>query len=151
MSLPFSLAKSSALVPEFAVTDWRISRSFYTEYLGFSVVYERAEEGFSYLKLGSVELMIDQIGLGRTFEINDAPLERPLGRGLNVQICVDDVQALLDRLEKAAIALYLPLEDKWYRKDTIEVGNRQFVVADPDGYLLRFCQDLGERELSLDL
>jgi catechol 2,3-dioxygenase-like lactoylglutathione lyase family enzyme len=24
-------------------------------------------------------------------------------------------------------------------------GNRQFVVADPDGYLLRFFQDLGER------
>ncbi|MVA82022.1 VOC family protein [Agrobacterium vitis] len=141
----------NALVPEFAVTDWHKSRDFYTRLLGFSVRYERPEEGFSSLELGGAQLMIDQIGLGRTFEINDAPLERPLGLGLNVQICVDDVQAILDRLEKAAIALYLPLEDKWYRKDTIEVGNRQFVVADPDGYLLRFCQDLGERELSLDL
>ncbi|MCF1473099.1 hypothetical protein FS763_14240 [Agrobacterium vitis] len=144
-------AKNIALVPEFAVTDWQASRAFYTQLLGFSVAYERPEEGFSYLTLGGAELMIDQIGLGRTFEIEGAPLERPFGRGLNVQICVDDVQAILDRLEKAAIALYLPLEDKWYRKDMTEVGNRQFVVADPDGYLLRFCQDLGERELSLDL
>ncbi|MGV1770766.1 bleomycin resistance protein [Agrobacterium vitis] len=141
----------NALVPEFAVTDWRKSRDFYTRLLGFSVRYERPEEGFSFLELGDAQLMIDQIGLGRTFEIDDAPLERPFGRGLNVQICVEDVHAILDRLEAAAIALYLPLEDKWYRKDTIEVGNRQFVVADPDGYLLRFCQNLGERELSLDL
>jgi len=27
------------------------------------------------------------------------------------------------------------------------VGNRQFVVPDPDGYLLRFFQDLGERPI----
>lgn len=39
--------------------------------------------------------------------------------------------------------LYLEVEDKWYRKDDYEVGNRQFVVADPDGYLLRFFQPLG--------
>ncbi|MCE6074826.1 VOC family protein [Agrobacterium vitis] len=142
---------SNALVPEFAVTDWHKSREFYTRLLGFSVRYERPEEGFSYLELGGAQLMIDQIGLGRTFEIDDAPLTRPFGRGLNVQIRVDNVQTILDRLEAAAIALYLPLEDKWYRTGNMEGGNRQFVVADPDGYLLRFYQDLGERELSLDL
>ncbi|MUO79222.1 VOC family protein [Agrobacterium vitis] len=141
----------NALVPEFAVTDWHKSREFYTRLLGFSVRYERSEEGFSYLERSGAQLMIDQIGLGRTFEIDGAPLTRPFGRGLNVQICVEDVQAILDRLEKAAIALYLPLEDKWYRTGNMEGGNRQFVVADPDGYLLRFYQDLGERELSLDL
>ncbi|MGV2127603.1 bleomycin resistance protein [Agrobacterium vitis] len=142
---------SNALVPEFAVTDWHESRDFYTRLLGFSVRYERPEEGFSYLELGGAQLMIDQIGLGRTFEIDDAPLTRPFGRGLNVQIRVDNVQTILDRLEAATIALYVPLEDKWYRTGNMEGGNRQFVVADPDGYLLRFYQDLGERELSLDL
>lgn len=137
--------KDIALVPEFAVTDWQASRAFYTELLGFSVAYERPEEGFSYLTLGGAELMIDQIGLGRTFEIDGAAMERPFGRGLNVQILVDNVDIILQRLAGAGIPLYLPLEEKWYRKNDIELGNRQFVVADPDGYLLRLFEDLGAR------
>jgi hypothetical protein len=36
--------------------------------------------------------------------------------------------------------------EKWYRAGDRELGQRQFLVQDPDGYLLRFCQDLGERE-----
>jgi hypothetical protein len=27
----------------------------------------------------------------------------------------------------------------------MEAGNRQFVVTDPDGYLLRFYEDMGSR------
>jgi GNAT superfamily N-acetyltransferase len=37
------------------------------------------------------------------------------------------------------------LEERWYRENEIENGQRQFVVADPDGYLLRFFTDLGQR------
>lgn len=39
----------------------------------------------------------------------------------------------------------IELEERWYRPDAFEAGNRQFVVADPDGYLLRFFEDLGRR------
>ena len=56
----------NALVPELAVFDWSVSRDFYVELIGFDVLYERAEEGFSFLTLGTAQLMIDQIGLGRT-------------------------------------------------------------------------------------
>ena len=135
----------NALVPELAVSDWQISRGFYCDLVGFEVAYERPEEGFSYLVLGDAQLMIDQIGIGRTFEIDEAPLERPFGRGLNLQIRVPDVSAILQRLSAAGVPLYLPLEEKWYRRDDHEVGNRQFVVADLDGYLLRLYEDLGER------
>ena len=41
----------------------------------------------------------------------------------------------------------LDLEEKWYRMIDKEVGNKQFVVSDPDGYLLRFFEDLGERPI----
>lgn len=37
------------------------------------------------------------------------------------------------------------MEERWYRADDREVGNRQFILLDPDGYLLRFYQDLGRR------
>lgn len=137
--------KTNALVPELAVSDWRTSRTFYCDVIGFTVAYERPEEGFSFLTLGDAQLMIDQIGMGRTFQLAGATLERPLGRGLNLQIRVADVLAILSRLGEAGIDLYLPLEEKWYRRDDSEVGNRQFVVADPDGYLLRCFEDLGRR------
>lgn len=89
--------------------------------------------------------MIDQIGEGRTFDDGHLPVEYPFGKGLNVQIQVDEIKPLTDALADAKIPLYLAVEDKWYRKDDVEVGNRQFVVADPDGYLLRFFQALGSK------
>jgi catechol 2,3-dioxygenase-like lactoylglutathione lyase family enzyme len=135
----------NALVPELAVSDWGLSRTFYTHIIGFDILYERPEEGFSFLTLGAAQLMIDQIGLGRTFDITGAPLQKPFGRGLNLQIRVPDVGAIMRRLEAAKVPLYLPLEEKWYRRDDHEVGNRQFVVADPDGYLLRLFENLGAR------
>lgn len=89
--------------------------------------------------------MIDQIGLGRTFENGCDPWERPLGRGLNVQIEVSSLSPLLAALSAADIPLFLDVEEKWYRKGVGEIGVRQFVVADPDGYLLRFFEPLGFR------
>ncbi|NDV87829.1 VOC family protein [Aurantimonas aggregata] len=136
---------TNALVPEFAVTDYRRSRNFYCAVLGFSCAYERPEEGFGYLKLGSAELMIDQIGLGRTFGGTSLPDTYPFGKGLNVQIRVPSLRPLLESLKRNRIALYLPLEEKWYLVGPIEKGHQQFVVADPDGYLLRFHEDLGSR------
>ena len=136
---------SNALVPEFAVSDWLKSKAFYSDVLGFECVYERPEEGFCYLRLGDAELMIDQIGKGRTFDDGHLPDRYPFGRGLNVQIRVFSIEPLVEALVQKGHPLYLPVEDKWYRAATNEVGNRQFVVADPDGYLLRFFQDLGSR------
>jgi len=89
--------------------------------------------------------MIDQIGLTRTWMTGG--LEYPLGRGINLQIEVPDVDKLLKRLYQNNISLFVELEEKWYRKDDVEVGNKQFLVQDPDGYLLRFFEDLGSRSL----
>jgi catechol 2,3-dioxygenase-like lactoylglutathione lyase family enzyme len=136
---------TNALVPEFAVSDWQVSKNFYCTILGFSCDYERPEDGFCYLSLEGAELMIDQIGAGRTFDDGHLPRGYPFGKGLNVQIRVASVDALIRSLADNSIELYLPLEERWYRKEGEEVGNRQFVVADPDGYLLRFYEPLGQR------
>ena len=136
------MADSPDVVPEFAVSDWRVSRAFYCDLLGFSCRYDRPEEGFAYLTRGSAHLMLDQIGQGRDFIV---PTAHPFGQGVNVQIRVDDLTHLVAALQARSWPLHLMPEDRWYRRDRVEVGNRQFVVADPDGYLLRFYQDLGER------
>jgi hypothetical protein len=36
-------------------------------------------------------------------------------------------------------------EQKWYRTGAVETGVHQFLVQDPDGYLIRFSAHLGER------
>lgn len=137
--------RENALVPELAVRDWDISRSFYVDVIGFTVLYERPEEGFSFLMLGEAQLMIDQIGVTRTFSIDGEPLAYPLGRGMNLQIRVPDLSAILRRLQANSIPLVLEPEERWYRRDDSELGNRQFVVADPNGYLIRPFEDLGTR------
>lgn len=144
--LKWRFTMANALVPEFAVTDWRRSKQFYCEILGFDCVYERPEDGFCYLSLQGAALMIDQIGAGRTFDEGHLPHSYPFGKGLNVQIRVSSIEPLLAGLETARYPLFLPVEDRWYRVDNTETGNRQFIVADPDGYLLRFFHDLGERQ-----
>ena len=129
----------SDLTPELGVTDIGRSLGFYRDILGFSVVYERPDEGFVSLRYEGFELMLDQIGVGRTWETG--PLELPLGRGLNLQCMVSTIDPLLERLSKAGISLYLPVETKTYRVGDGDVAQRQFCVQDPDGYLLRFCED----------
>lgn len=136
---------ANALVPELAVSDWKQSKRFYCDVLGFTCQNERPEEGFCYLALGGAELMIDQIGTGRTFDGGHCPSNHPFGKGLNLQIEVADITPLLSGLKSADYPLFLPVEEKWYRVRNAEEGNLQFLVADPDGYLLRFFQNLGAR------
>ena len=134
----------SAIVPELDVEDLDASLSFYVRTLGFKVRYRRPEDRFAYLEREGAELMLEEAaGPGRRFHM--APLERPFGRGLNLQITCSNVTRLHARVIAAGGDLIIPLETRWYRAGKVEKGNRQFVVADPDGYLLRFFQDLGER------
>ena len=132
---------SAKLVPEFLVSDHAASRDFYTRLLGFAVRYERPAEKFSYLDLGGAELMIEQ----ETDFWTTAPREKPYGRGINLQIEVDALAPILARLTEAGIVLFRPVEEAWDRSGSTYSGNRQFLVQDPDGYLLRMFEDLGER------
>lgn len=124
-----------SLVPELAVRDLKASLHFWCDLIGFAVRYDRPDEGFAYLTLGRAHLLLDQIGLGRTWETGD--LEPPLGRGLNLQVSVADLAAPLSLLATAGWPLFLQPEEKWYRVGGENVGVSQFLVQDPDGYLLR--------------
>ena len=135
------------LVPELTVADYGSALRFYCEVLGWQIVYDRPDEEFAYLRCDGAELMIDGLRIGRNFNVALIPDHRPFGRGVNLEITVPAVQPLLDALEAAGHALHLPPEEKWYSVGTYEVGQGQFIVADPDGYLLRFAESLGTRPL----
>jgi catechol 2,3-dioxygenase-like lactoylglutathione lyase family enzyme len=138
--------ESNSLVPESSISDFEKSVEFYTKILGFTIEYQRVDEGFAYMSLGEAQIMIDQIGKTRTWKTGD--FEHPLGRGVNFQIkVVENIDSLHERLRQINVELFMEPEEKWYRKDDYEVGNKQFLVQDPDGYLLRFFEDLGTRKL----
>ena len=40
---------------------------------------------------------------------------------------------------------YSDVVESWYRQDTLLHGQKEFLVADPDGYLYRFYEYIGER------
>ena len=131
------------LTPELDVYNLDRSLAFYVAVLGFRVLFSRPEDRFAYLALDGVHLMLEELGgSGRYF--STAPMAHPYGRGVNFQIEVADVDALYARVRAGGFEVPIPLEDRWYRQDATENGNRQFVVADPDGYLLRFFTGLGQ-------
>lgn len=132
------------LVPELNVTDIAVSLKFWCGLLGFNILYDRAEEGFAYLARENASVMLEQLGKD-SWHVGE--MSRPFGRGINLQIHVSAVQPMLDSLAKADWPLYLPLRERWYRAGDMESGQLQFLVQDPDGYLLRFAEDLGERPL----
>ncbi len=134
------------LVPELLVADLAASLRFWRDLLGFAVAYDRPEEGFAYLDLDGAQVMLEQHEPGARQWLTGA-LDRPLGRGINFQTDVGAVGPILERLARAAWPLFMACEEKWYRADDVEVGQRQFLVQDPDGYLIRVAEDLGERKL----
>jgi catechol 2,3-dioxygenase-like lactoylglutathione lyase family enzyme len=138
------MTNTPPLTPELDVDDLSASLRVYIDAFGFKVLFERPEERFACLELEGAHLMLEEAsGPGRRFRT--APLERPYGRGVNLQIRVSDVVALYDRATRAGVSPIVPLEERWYRQGDVERGNRQFVAADPDGYLLRFFSDLGAK------
>ena len=73
-------------------------------------------------------------------------LRHPFGRGINFQIATDMLEPIVQALEEKGWPLFEEVRENWYRMGAAqEVGSREFLVQDPDGYLLRFSQSLGER------
>lgn len=124
------------LIPELTVTNIEKSRIFY-ENLGFKIMYERKEDKFIFLELNQNQIMIQ--------ENNDVwetgPLEYPFGRGINISMEVKDVEEIKQKLLKNNYPLFQDIKESIYRVNEKEYIDKEFLVQDPDGYLLRFTEE----------
>lgn len=134
------------MLPEFDVFDLNDSLDFYVELIGFHIVYDRKEDKFAFLQFENVQLMIQEIDQ-QSNKWGTGKLEYPLGVGINFQIDVTNIDEIYNRLKNVNYKIFVDMEDHWYRKDDVLMGCREFLVQDPNGYLLRFSQDLEDKKV----
>ena len=131
-------------IPELSVTNLENSLKFYKT-IGFKIEYERLENKFVFLSLGEIQFMLQEISPDDKWNL--APLTYPFGNGINFQLEVENIDTIYTNLVKNNYKISFEMEENWYRQDNKLLGNKEFLVQDPDGYLLRFSKDLGEKEI----
>lgn len=136
------MSRRPALVPELMVTDLAASLAFWCGPCGFRVIYDRPEEGFACIERDGSRVMLDELPKGRAHRWEVARTEQPFGRHVNFEIAVEHAATILAALEAAGWPLFMTPETKTYGAGGDGVTVRQFIVQDPDGYLLRFSQRL---------
>lgn len=129
----------ATMAAELLVDDLEISKAFYVDMLGFVCMYER--EGFAYLDYHGAQIMICR----RDGSWETGAMQKPFGRGLNLQITTADLDVLLNKVKDAHWPVYEGPYDRMRILGEGEGDFREFLVQDPDGYLLRFSQIIGYR------
>jgi catechol 2,3-dioxygenase-like lactoylglutathione lyase family enzyme len=128
--------KFNGLVPELSVSNINKSKGFYVNILGFDLEYERLADKFAFLSYGEAQIMIEEInGYWNTGE-----LQYPFGRGINLQIAAEDVYKIANKLKQNNINLFRDIMESTYECGCEVVFEKEILVQDPDGYLLRFSQ-----------
>ena len=133
-------------IPELSVTNLALSLSFYKT-IGFKIEYERPEDKFAFISLGEIQFMLQELTGDDKWNIGE--LKYPFGNGINFQLEVSDVDKIYFALKKNNFNIAFGIEENWYRQNNKLLGNKEFLAQDPDGYLLRFSEDLGEKECDL--
>ncbi|MFC2584230.1 MAG: VOC family protein [Lachnoanaerobaculum saburreum] len=122
------------LIPELSVFDILQTKNFYKE-LGFKIEYERQKEKFIFMSFQDSQFMFEQI---HDEGWNTGELIYPLGRGINFSIAVDDIENLYTLVKSKKLEIYKKLTKSAYLVNGIEEIQMEFLIQDPNGYLLRF-------------
>ena len=134
------------LVPELWCSDFERSLDFYTMVLGFRVAQRRGRDLHAYLSLGRAQIMLAHWKIDGSWEPwFPQALERPFGRGMNLQFMVESVQGVYDRVLAEGVKLFMDIYDAEVWKTDRMDTRRQFIILDPDGYLLRFAEVISAR------
>lgn len=111
------------VTPQLRSTDWKRTRAFYEEGLGFRVQWEhRFEPGLPVF----AEVARDSLSLFLTEHSGDCQV------GGAAYIIVDDVDAFYREISGRGVKVQEPPEDTPW-------GTREMSVLDPDGNRLRFA------------
>ena len=122
------------LIPELSVFDILQTKKFYKE-LGFKIEYERQKEKFIFMSFQDSKFMFEHIHVDGW---NTGELSYPLGRGINFSIAFEDVEELYKLVKTLNFEIYRELTRNKYQVNGTEETQIEFLIQDPNGYLLRF-------------
>lgn len=129
-------------IPELSVISLENSLKFYKT-AGFEVKYNRPENKFTFISLNNIQFMLQELSDNDKWNVGE--LKYPFGNGINFQLEVEDIDKIYNNFKNNNYAIAFDIEENWYRQNDKILGNKEFLIQDPDGYLLRFMQDLGEK------
>ena len=132
------------IIPELSVTNLKNSLKFY-ETIGFKIEYDRPENKFAFISLGEIQFMLQEISENDKWTLS--PPTYPFGNGINFQLEVNNLDQIYNNLKNNNYKIAFDIEINWYRQENKLLGNKEFLVQDPEGYLLRFSEDLGEKDI----
>ena len=124
----------NSLIPELTVTDIERTKAFYVGILQFKIEYERTENKFVFLSLEKNQMMFEQENGNWSVGV----LEYPYGRGINFEMTVSNVDGIYTRVLDAGIKPFREMKVSHYINGDEYIVQKEFLVQDPDGYLLRF-------------
>jgi len=123
------------LTPNLIVADVERSLAFYTNVLGFTrgmTVPEQAPFVFGSVVSGGIEIFFNE----KQTATKEFPMlaAQPIGTSGTMYLEVEPgtIERLHEQL-KRAVPIVMPFVTQWY-------GVKEFVIADPDGYLLTFAE-----------
>ena len=140
---PEGYVEFNQLLPELTVSNLEESLKFYLT-IGFNVVYERKENKFVFLKFENVNLMLQEETENDKWEL--APLSYPYGNGINFEIDTDNIERIYNALKNSNYEITFDIEENHYKNGNITYINKEFLVKDPDGYLLRFAESTSKED-----
>jgi len=124
------------VAPEFFVSDVGAAIHFYTDKLGFKPLRlePEGEPGprtiFAVVALGEAHVLLAHESL-----YAGGPLGGERGAGADTRIMVPDVDAIYARCRENGVTIVHAIADRDY-------GLRDFIIADPNGFRLRFAAPL---------
>ena len=124
----------NSLIPELTVLDIKRTKHFYVHVLNFKIEYERPEDRFVFLSFENNQMMFER----ENGHWSVGVLEYPFGRGVNFEMTISDVEGLYKRILNFNIKPFRELKLSNYRNGDEYIVQKEFLVQDPDGYLLRF-------------
>ena len=123
----------NSLIPELSVTNIEQSKDFYTK-LGFKIIYERKEDKFCFIQLENNQIMLEQ----QNENWNVGEMKYPFGRGINISMSISNIEEFYHKTIKNGFKVFLELETHSYKVNDKVYDDKEFLIQDPDGYLLRF-------------
>lgn len=123
----------NSLIPELSVSNIEKSKKFY-ENLGFKIIYERIENKFCFMQIEDNQIMIEE----KNDNWSVGKLEYPYGNGINISMAISDIENMYNELKRKQIDFFMDIKVSEYRVNGKIYQDKEFLIQDQDGYLLRF-------------